>query len=144
MLALTAAALIAASLAAPLAGASAGRATLKLRQTSVGKILVNGRGRTLYAYSRDTRNKDNCVKTPLCPGLWPVLATSGRPIAGPGVRRSLIGTITPKPGVKQVTYAGHPLYTYVGDTSPGQTSYVNIYQAGGFWPALNAAGKEVK
>jgi predicted lipoprotein with Yx(FWY)xxD motif len=144
VLALTAAAVVAASLAASPAGASPGRATLKLRQTSVGKILVNGRGRTLYAYSKDTRNKDNCVEVPLCTSLWPVLATSGRPIAGPGVRRALIGTTTPRPGVKQVTYAGHPLYTYVGDSSPGQTSYVNIYQAGGFWPALNAAGKEVR
>jgi hypothetical protein len=71
------------------------------------------------------------------------VTTSGRPVAGPGVKRSLLGTI--KLGRKtQVTYAGHPLYTYVADTHPAQTSYVNILQFNGRWPALNAAGKEVK
>jgi len=144
ILALIIATLVAASVAAPLAGANSGRATLKLRDTGVGKILVNARGFTLYAFTKDTRNKDKCVNIPGCQGVWPVLATKGRPIAGPGVRGSLIGTITLKSGVKQVTYGGHPLYTYVADGGPGQTFYVNILQFGGRWPAVNAAGKEVK
>ena len=71
-------------------------------------------------------------------------AIASAPLAGPGVKASLIGTIRPKPGLVQVTYAGHPLYTYSLDSSPGETFYVNISQFGGRWPALNASGGEVK
>jgi len=120
------------------------RATLKLRNTNLGMILVNGRGRTLYAFTRDRRNTDKCKKVTGCLQLWPAVTTRGKPIAGPGVKAHLIGTIAFKPGVRQVTYAGHPLYTYANDFEPGQTSYVNILQFGGRWPAMNAAGKEVK
>lgn len=127
-----------------LAGASATRAKLQLRKTRVGTILVNARGFTLYAFTKDGRNKDNCAKIPGCLGAWPVVATGGKAIGGPGVRGSLIGTITLKGGTRQVTYAGRPLYTYVGDSGPGQTYYVNFLQFGGYWPAVNAAGKEVK
>jgi predicted lipoprotein with Yx(FWY)xxD motif len=77
-------------------------------------------------------------------GVWPAVTTSGRPIAGPGVKPGLLGTITLTSGKKQVTYAGHPLYTYIADAGPGSTFYVNVAQFGGNWPALNAAGKEVK
>jgi predicted lipoprotein with Yx(FWY)xxD motif len=135
---------LATSLATPIAGASATRAKLQLRKTSVGKILVNARGFTLYAFTKDGRNRNNCQQIPGCMGLWPAVATSGKAIAGPGVRSSLIGTITLKRGTKQVTYAGHPLYTYAEDGGPGMTFYVNFFQFGGFWPAVNAAGKEVK
>ncbi len=69
---------------------------------------------------------------------------TGKAVGGPGIKSSLLGTTTLKHGVKQVTYAGHPLYTYTGDSGPGQTSYVNVKQFGGRWPALNAAGNEVK
>jgi predicted lipoprotein with Yx(FWY)xxD motif len=126
------------------ASAAGHRATLKLRKTNLGMLLVNGRGFTLYAFTRDRRNTDNCKKSRACLQLWPAVTTTGRPIAGPGVKRGLIGTIPFKRGVRQVTYAGHPLYTYADDFSPGQTSYVNILQFGGRWPALNAAGQEVK
>jgi predicted lipoprotein with Yx(FWY)xxD motif len=129
---------------AGLASAGGSRAKLQLRQTRIGKILVNSRGFTIYAFTRDSRNHDACVKINACVTAWPLVTTSGAPIAGPGVKASLIGTIKPKPGVVQVTYAGHPLYTYAGDSGPGQTFYVNINQFGGRWPALNAAGNEVK
>jgi predicted lipoprotein with Yx(FWY)xxD motif len=127
-----------------LANASAVRAKLQLRHTSVGTILVNSRGFTLYAFSRDARNKDACQKIKHCLKIWPALATSGKPIAGRGVHQSLIGTIRLASGARQVTYAGHPLYTYIADTAPGQTFYVNIFQFGGFWPAVNGAGHELK
>jgi predicted lipoprotein with Yx(FWY)xxD motif len=137
---------LAASVAIPvaLAEASGGPAKLKLRHTSVGTILVSSRGFTLYAFSRDSKNKDACQKIKHCLKLWPAVTTSGRPMAGSGVRQSLIGTIRLASGARQVTYAGHPLYTYVGDTSPGQTYYVNFSQFGGTWPAVSAAGHEVK
>jgi predicted lipoprotein with Yx(FWY)xxD motif len=136
---------VVALVASGLAGAAAPhRATLKLHNTDRGMILVNGRARTLYAFTRDRRNTDKCKKISGCLQLWPAVTTSGKPIAGPGVNAHLIGTIPFKHGVRQVTYAGHPLYTYANDFEAAQTSYVNVLQFGGRWPAVNAAGKEVK
>jgi predicted lipoprotein with Yx(FWY)xxD motif len=129
---------------ASLAAARGSQAKLQLRQTSVGAILVNARGFTLYAFTRDSRNHDACAQMSSCLGAWPALTSSGKPVAGKGVRAGLIGTITLRGGAKQVTYAGHPLYTYVGDSGPGQTFYVNIFQFSGRWPAVNGAGNEIK
>ena len=118
--------------------------TIALRGTALGKLLVNGRGRTAYEFTRDRRNRDSCARISGCSSVWPALTVKGRPIAGPGIKRSLLGTITLAGGVKQVTYAGHPLYTYSGDFGPGQTDYVGISQFGGTWLALNAAGKTIR
>ena len=143
MLIAAAVATAAIGLAAGPAGA-AGRTTLKLRKTSVGTILVNGRGFTIYAFTKDGRNRDACQKISGCLSVWPVVSGASRPTLGPGVKRSLVGTIALSGGTKQLTYGGHPLYTYVADSGPGQTSYVNFFQFGGRWPAVNAAGQEVK
>jgi predicted lipoprotein with Yx(FWY)xxD motif len=135
---------VVAGLATGLASARTRGTTLKLHKTSVGTILVNGRGFTLYAFSKDGRNRDACAGIRGCLSIWPVVSGATRPSLGPGVKRSLVGTITLKGGKKQLTYGGHPLYRYVGDSGPGQTSYVNFLQFGGRWPAVNAAGHEVK
>lgn len=136
-------ALVGAASARPSAVAANGGATVKLRSTSKGKILVAKNGFTLYAFTADKRNQDKCVTRSGCTGLWPMFTTRGRPNAGPGVKRSMLGTIRVK-GKSQVTYGGHPLYEYSGDTSPGSTSYVNFSQFGGRWPAMNASGKLVR
>jgi predicted lipoprotein with Yx(FWY)xxD motif len=135
---------ILAALATATAVARGGGSTLQLRKTSVGTILVNSRGFTVYAFTKDTRNHDACVAISGCPKVWPPVTATGKPTAGKGVKQGLLGTIKLANGKRQVTYAGHPLYTYVADKSPGQTSYVNVLQFGGRWPALNAAGGEVK
>jgi predicted lipoprotein with Yx(FWY)xxD motif len=142
--ALAVAALLATGAAAGLASAAAKREKLQLRKTKVGTILVNARGFTVYAFTKDSRNRDACVQIRECPSTWPPLTSSGKAIAGSGVKSSLIGTITIKGGAKQVTYGGHPLYTYSGDSGPGETSYVNFSAFGGHWPALSASGGEVK
>jgi predicted lipoprotein with Yx(FWY)xxD motif len=141
-LSLLAAVAMAAFVPAGLAGARVSHTELKLRKTSVGTILVDSRGFTLYAFTPDRRNHDSCASIPHCLAIWPALTATGKPIAGPGVKRSLIGTIKVG-GQRQVTYAGHPLYRYVADTGPGQTFYINILQFGGRWPAVNRAGNEV-
>lgn len=125
-----------------LAGASS-RPTLALRKTSKGTILVNSRGFTVYAYTADRRDKDACARESGCLSLWPAVTSTGTPVLGHGVRSSLIGR-TKVNGAEQVTYAGHPLYTYAGDTRAGQTSNINIFQFDGHWPAVNASGQEVK
>jgi predicted lipoprotein with Yx(FWY)xxD motif len=137
-------AVLLALLPAALAGAKSGPAKLQLHRTKFGMILVNGRGFTIYAFTKDRRNQDACVKSSACISVWPPVTTPGTPVLGRGVKRSLVGAITIKGGVKQVTYGGHPLYTYIADTQAAQTTYINILQFGGRWPAVNASGGEVK
>jgi predicted lipoprotein with Yx(FWY)xxD motif len=132
------------TLPSALAAGNGRQAKLQLRNTKVGTILVNGRGFTLYAFTKDHRNVDACVKITGCLGAWPALTTVAKPIAGRGVKASLIGTINVRGVGKQVTYAGLPLYAYIGDSGPGQTFYVNFFQFGGRWLALNASGHQVK
>ena len=138
-------ALVALAFAAATAlGASKRPAKVGLARSSLGKIIVNGSGRTLYLFTKDARNKDKCVAISGCTGVWPPLTTHGKPVAGPGVSSRLLGTITIAGGAKQVTYAGHPLYTYSADFGPHQTDYVGVSQFGGKWYALNGAGHTVK
>jgi predicted lipoprotein with Yx(FWY)xxD motif len=126
---------------APVAGAST-RPTVKLAQTSLGKILVTGSGRTLYAFTRDRRHTDRCMKISGCVSAWPLLTSTRKPTGGPGVKASLLGSIAlPHRTARQVTYAGHPLYTYSGDSGPAQIDYVGAPMFGGTWPALTALGK---
>jgi predicted lipoprotein with Yx(FWY)xxD motif len=131
-------------LAAAPPSAAASKPAIALRKTSKGTILVDSRGYTIYGFTLDKRNKDACIAIFECLSLWPAVTTSGKVTAGHGVKRSLIGTIAFRGAKKQITYAGHPLYTYAQDTKPAQTSNINIFQFGGKWPGLDAAGKLVK
>jgi predicted lipoprotein with Yx(FWY)xxD motif len=124
--------------------AGGGGALIQLRQTGLGRVLVNGRGFTLYAFGRDGVRKDRCVTISGCPDTWPILQTDARPRAGAGIKRSRLGTIKVRGGITQVTYAGHPLYGYVGDTSPGSTGYVGVSAFGGVWSAVKASGALVR
>jgi len=130
------------------AGAQAAHAAkaakLQLRSTSKGRILVNSAGFTVYRFTKDPRGKDTCVSTSGCAEVWPPLTTSGRPIAGGGVKASLLSTIKLADGRRQVTYAGYPLYLYQPASERGETSYVGFRSFGGTWDAVNAAGKLVK
>jgi predicted lipoprotein with Yx(FWY)xxD motif len=128
---------------APAAGSAAAGAKVQMRHTPLGDLLVNGRGSTLYAFARDSRGHDQCVRISGCRSVWLLDTTHGRPVAGPGVRRSLLGTIRVG-GATQVTYDGHPLYTYVGDGSPAQTSYVGASQFGGRWSGIRPSGRQVR
>ena len=119
-------------------------AKIQLRHTEVGKVLVDSSGFTVFRFSKDPRNSDTCVKISGCTNLWPPLMSSGRPIAGPGVRAALLSTIKLPGGGRQVTYAGHPLYRYSAATEKGETGYVGAQQFGGSWYALNSAGGSVK
>jgi predicted lipoprotein with Yx(FWY)xxD motif len=119
-------------------------ATVTLRHTSLGSILVNSSGRTLYEFTRDRTNKNTCAPISGCSEAWPSLKTSGRPTGGSGVKASLLSSINLPGGGKQVTYAGHPLYTYSGESGPGKTAYVGARAFGGTWYAISASGATVK
>ena len=124
----------------PTAQAASGGARIFLRKTHLGMLLVNSHGFTLYAFSRDARNVDRCGGG--CPSVWPLVRTGARPIAERGVKQSLLGTIKTH-GVTQVTYAGHPLYTYANDAGPGSTGYVGVNQFQGVWRGVRASGATV-
>ena len=138
------AALAGLALAAPAGAAAKGPATVKVANSSLGKILVNGSGRTIYMFTKDGRNKDRCVTTQGCTSIWPPLTTKGKPAARSGAKASLLGTIKLPSGSLQVTYAGHPLYTYSGDVMPHQTDYVGTPEFGGTWFAVSSTGGKVK
>jgi predicted lipoprotein with Yx(FWY)xxD motif len=143
------AALVAATLAAAIASALAlaggnGSTTgtmVKLANSPVGRILVDSKGITLYDFPPDKGTTSVCYGA--CAALWPPLTTHGKPIAGPGVRASLLGTTKRSDGKLEVTYGGHPLYYFVSDRKPGQTTGQGINQFGGPWWVISAAGKEI-
>ena len=122
--------------------ASAQASTIELRMTSVGPILANESGFTLYEFSLDKRKHDRCIPIQGCYEVWRPLIASGPLTAGPGRKASKLSTIPLYLG-QQVTYYGRALYTYTGDAAPGDTTGVDAFQFGGFWFAVNAKGKKV-
>ena len=109
---------------------------------SLGTVLVDSKGDTLYLFQKDTGSKSTCVGP--CASAWPPLRVSGgKPTAGTGATASMLGTTPRSDGKPQVTYNGHPLYTYSGDQSPGDTSGEGVNAFGGLWYAVSAAGNQV-
>ena len=98
-------------------------------------VLTNAKGFTLYLFASDTASKSNCNGS--CAAYWPPV--TGTPTAGPGVTGRL-GTITRSDGSTQATYNGHPLYTYIADTHPGQANGNNLNLNGGLWHEVTASG----
>jgi hypothetical protein len=105
-------------------------------------ILVNSCGFTLYAFTRDARDKDVCPTISGCTAFRAPVHVGGRPTAGAGVRSSLLGTVSLLGNTKQVSYGGHSPYTYTAPSGPAQISHINVSQFGRRWPALNAAGQD--
>ena len=122
-------------------GAQSGGAKVSIAKSPLGGILVDSKGITLYDFVKDKGMTSTCYGA--CAALWPPLVTKGKPIAGPGVRASLLGTTKRKDGKLEVTYGGHPLYYLVTDRHPGQTTGQGVNQFGGPWWVLSAAGKEI-
>jgi predicted lipoprotein with Yx(FWY)xxD motif len=137
--ALAASAVLGAGLAA---GSSAAKGTtVKTAKSRFGKIIVDGRGRTLYLFEKDRRGHSACSGT--CATYWPPLLTSAKPVAGTGVKKSLLGTIRRSNGKKQVTYGGHPLYRYIQDARPGQITGQDSHFFGASWYVVSPSGKQI-
>ena len=116
--------------------------TVKVAGSKLGRILVDRKGRTLYLFAADKTGKSTCNGS--CAATWaPVTASA--PSAGSGVDAGALGTTTRADGTQQVTYHGHPLYTYAGDgSSPGSTKGEALKTFGGAWYVVDGAGKSVK
>jgi len=133
-----------ATLAPMSVGAKANGALVQLHKTKRGMLLVNRAGFTLYMFSSDKLRKDTCMTKRGCTSVWPIERSAGKPIAGKGVKPSLLGTITLPGGRRQVTYGGHPLYSYTGDVFAGEADYIGTKQFGGVWHGVSAASRGVK
>jgi len=116
-------------------------ATLTTARTGLGQIIVNGQDSTLYLFEKDTRAHSAC--SGLCADYWPPALTAGKAIAIKGAKQSLIGSIARGDGTRQVTYAGHPLYLFSGDTRRGQTNGEGLQDFGAGWYVLSASGKKI-
>jgi predicted lipoprotein with Yx(FWY)xxD motif len=110
------------------------------RNSKLGTIIVDFRGRTLYDFHKDKGTTSSCYGG--CAGVWPPLVTDGAPKAGNGASASKLGTTKRDDGTVQVTYAGHPLYTYTADTKPGDVRGNDIDSFGAEWYALTPQGTE--
>jgi predicted lipoprotein with Yx(FWY)xxD motif len=121
--------------------ATQSNATVSLRKTSLGMILVNARGHTLYLFAKDRNAKSACTGS--CTRFWPPLLSRGKSTAGPGVKRSLLGTMRRSNGSLQVTYNKHPLYTYVVDKRAGKTNGEGNSLFGAKWWAVSTKGRAV-
>jgi predicted lipoprotein with Yx(FWY)xxD motif len=119
------------------------RATLIVRDSRYGRVLFDGRGFALYAFTRDRRGgPSRCYGT--CAKAWPVYYPKAALRAGTGIKRSLIGTVRRRDGRRQVTYNGWPLYYYVGERTPGVILCQNVDEFGGTWLVVRASGKLVR
>lgn len=123
------------------AGAESGAAVLTVsRAQQVGPVLVDANGLTVYDFHRDKGTTSSCYGA--CAGSWPPVLTEGAPTAGEGATASKLGTTERKDGTTQVTYAGHPLYTFVEDRKPGEASGNDVSAFGAQWHALKGSGEE--
>ena len=117
-------------------------AVVSVRRTRLGPVLVDTHGRTLYLFDKDHASQSTCFGQ--CAAVWPPLLTNGRPTAGQGVFASKLGTTRRSPHTLQVTYNGHPLYLYAGDSRAGQTNGEGLNQFGARWWAVTPAGLRVR
>ena len=117
-------------------------AFVALGKTSLGKVLVDARGRTLYLFEKDQRGRSACDGA--CAAYWPPVVSSAKPRAAKGVRASLLGVNKRTDGSRQVTYGRHPLYTFTGDTRAGQTTGQGLTEFDGAWYVVAASGRAIK
>ena len=108
---------------------------------NLGKILVDSQGRTLYLFRHDTGSMSTCSGA--CATEWPPATSTAKPTGGDGVTASMLGTTKRSDGSTQVTYNGHPLYRYAGDTSTGDTKGQGLDFFGGKWYVMSPAGSAV-
>jgi predicted lipoprotein with Yx(FWY)xxD motif len=117
--------------------------SVKTRHTSLGTVLVDAKGRTLYLFEKDTKNKSKCSGQ--CAANWPPALVKGKPKAGGSAVASKLATTKRADGTTQVTYAGHPLYTFVLDRNkPGSTKGEGIDAFGAEWYVVGTNGKKIE
>ena len=128
-------------LTAAVASAAGGTAVEVEKTAKLGKVVATAQGRTLYLFRADHGTTSACYGK--CATYWPPLLTAGKPVAMAGVKASLLGTTKRKDGKLQVTYKGHPLYTYAGDAKAGDTNGQGVSAYGAKWYAVTPSGATI-
>jgi predicted lipoprotein with Yx(FWY)xxD motif len=125
--------------ASPVPSVPTTAATIKVAtDAALGKILVDGNGMTVYLFVADTGTASTCYTS--CATIWPPVLTTGSPKAGAGAQASLLGTAARTDGTTEVTYAGHPLYYFIKDKKPGDTTGQGVNGFGALWWVLTPSG----
>src|SRR4051794_17138710 len=116
--------------------------TVAVRDSSLGKILVDSSGRTVYLFEKDKGSRSACSGA--CASAWPPVTVTGTPQAGDAVSARLLSTTKRSDGTMEVTYAGHPLYRFSGDQAAGDVNGEGSKAFGAEWYALDAKGAKVE
>jgi predicted lipoprotein with Yx(FWY)xxD motif len=116
-------------------------ATVGVAGTGLGEVLVDRKGLTVYLFARDSGTVSACAGA--CAVSWPPLRVRGAPLVGSGATPSDVGRTVRADGSSQLTYNGHPLYTFVNDKKPGDTNGEGINAFGGSWFAVSPAGAKL-
>jgi predicted lipoprotein with Yx(FWY)xxD motif len=125
----------------PVTNAGTGSSRVVAHSSRYGRILFDGRGFVLYAFTHDRRGRSRCSGD--CAKAWPPYIVKRRPRAGSAAKASLVGAVRRADGRLQATYAGRPLYHYVGDHKPGQILCQGVLEFGGFWRVVRPTGAPV-
>jgi predicted lipoprotein with Yx(FWY)xxD motif len=120
---------------------AAGEKIVLKKTGKLGKILRDSEGHVVYLFEKDKTTKSQCYNA--CATNWPPVITKGKPVAGSGIVKSKLSTTKRKDGKKQVTYGGHPLYYFVGDSKAGQANGEGLDAFGAEWYVLSKSGKKV-
>jgi predicted lipoprotein with Yx(FWY)xxD motif len=146
--AVLAAACSSAAASSPASGAAAGgsasasgNTVIETASSSAGTVLTNGSGRAVYLWVKDTGDMSQCSGA--CAGAWPAVTTTGTVTAAGAAKASDLGTITRSDGTKQVTYDGHPLYYFSGDSGAGTASGQGSDSFGAKWWLVAPSGSDV-
>jgi predicted lipoprotein with Yx(FWY)xxD motif len=124
-------------------GAESGAAVLTVASApKVGAILVDSKGFAVYDFHKDKGTTSSCYGA--CAKVWPPVLTEGAPQVGEGASASKLGTTKRKDGTTQVTYSGHPVYTYTADEKPGEANGNDFSSFGAEWYALRGSGEEAE
>jgi predicted lipoprotein with Yx(FWY)xxD motif len=120
---------------------AASAATIAVASNALGQILVDGKGMTIYLFVADHSTASTCYTS--CAQVWPPVLTNGAPVAGTGATASLLGTTKRTDGKTEVTYNGHPLYYFVTDKKPGDTTGQGVTSFGEIWYVMSPAGAAI-
>lgn len=114
--------------------------TVKVVSSQYGPVLADGRGQAFYLFAREKTSRSRCYGA--CEQRWPPVLARGAPRAGPGAKSRLLGITRRTDGHLQLTYAGHPMYYYLGD-APGRILCQGVNEFGGLWLVVRSSGKPV-
>jgi predicted lipoprotein with Yx(FWY)xxD motif len=122
--------------------AAGGGISITTGHSSFGPIVTGANGRAVYLFEKDAGTTSSCYGA--CAAAWPPVLTTGAPVAATGVTAGLLGTVRRSDGTMQVTYAGHPLYYFAGDSAAGDVSGEGSDSFGAGWDLLTPAGKKIE